>query len=167
MQIGVSDQSCAPGLASVRKCECLRLLSVRCCFRGWVLLFLGYLVNDAAGAVMLHMWRCVFAVFVAIMWRVCFLVGYARACLRWVRSCCPSCPSWCCLSCSICSPLLLSLSLSLCLSQPQPVKRPPTGQHRSGEDISYSFTSISGSRLPTRDRWAICCRLLLWYFLFL
>ena len=70
--------------AWIGQCEkrgCLSSLSDCCSFLGWVLLSLGFLFDVVAGADMLRMLRCGFAVFVACMWRVCcWWVTHAHAC---------------------------------------------------------------------------------------
>ena len=81
-----------------------------------------------AGAVMLRMWRCGLAVFVAVVWRACcWWVAHVHAC-GGSLFCCPS-GSFLVLPfllSLLSSSALLSLSLSLCLSQPQPVESKPT-----------------------------------------
>ena len=80
--------------------------------------FLRFLFDVVVGAVMLRMWRCGFAVFVAIVWRACcWWVLHAHAYGGYWS--CLSCPSCCRPFCSLLSSVFLfcfSLSLPPSLS---------------------------------------------------
>ena len=83
---------------------------------------------------------------------------FARACLRWVFLSGLSCPSWCCLSCSLrSSPLLLSLSPVLLASASRKTAN-LTAPIWGGRLVLHHFCLWEHS--SHKGSWAICCRLL-------
>ena len=103
----------------LRQCLQLKKVLQLCCRLSWLLyralLFLGFFSTSSPGPLC-----CAYGVAASLSsLRLCgvYAVGGSSTCMSTVGLVfCPSCPSWCCLSCSFRSSLL-PLSLSLCLSR--------------------------------------------------